>query len=162
MKLKNSLFLFGLFGFFTVLTACNNDDGGDDNTDGDLELVGQEGNPRFNLQFTNGEAVDLDLYVETPDGSIIYYANPSADGGQLDVDCMCGGCPQGPNENIYWENGTAPSGTYKYYIEYFGGCDDDGVASDYTLRVIRNGEVLTTKTGTLTGGETTHWEHVQE
>ena len=28
---------------------------------------------KFNLQFTNSENVDLDLYVQIPSGAIIYY-----------------------------------------------------------------------------------------
>lgn len=157
MKLKNYLFLFGLIAIFA---SCGDDDGGDDTTD-DLNLVGQEGNPRFNLQFTNGDNVDLDLYVETPGGAVISYSNPNADGGELDVDCMCSSCPQGPNENIFWQDGTAPSGIYKYYVDYYEGCSNDGDASEFTLRVIRNGEVLATKTGTLTSGQSQVWTHTQ-
>lgn len=157
MKLKNYLFLFGLVAVFS---SCGNDDSGDDDTN-DLNLVGQEGNPRFNLQFTNGDNVDLDLYVETPGGAVISYSNPSADGGELDVDCMCSSCPQGPNENIFWQDGTAPSGTYRYHIDYYSGCGGGDQSSDYTLRVIKNGEVLATKTGTLSSGQTEIWTHTQ-
>ena len=115
-------------------------------------LVGQDGNPRFNLVFTNPENVDLDLYVKTPSGAIIYYGNLAADQGKLDVDCKCSSCPDGPNENIFWDNGTAPTGTYEYWVEYYGYCTTASSESSYTIRVIRNGEVLETKTGTLTDG----------
>lgn len=154
---KISLLLFALMlGFFTV--SCSSDDNSNENDD----LVGASGNPRFNLQFTNPDNVDLDLYVKTPNGTIIYYANPSAEGGTLDVDCTCGLCPQGPNENIFWENGTAPTGTYEYWVEYFGNCTDGSPSSDFIIRVVRNSTVLVTRTGTLTSGTSTVWTHVQE
>jgi uncharacterized protein YfaP (DUF2135 family) len=124
-------------------------------------LVGQDGNPRFNLVFNNHENVDLDLHVKTPAGTVIYYGNPSAEGGTLDVDCLCSSCPQGPNENIFWDNGTAPAGTYEYWVNYYGSCGTSGSSSDFTVRVIRNGTVLVTRTGTLTSGTSTVWTHVQ-
>jgi hypothetical protein len=113
-------------------------------------IQGNPGNPRFNLQFTNGTKTDLDLHVLTPDGSEIYYGIPQGQGGQLDVDCLCGICPNGPNENIYWTEGTAPHGTYKFWVEYYGDCEGTGASSDYTLRVMKNSQVLNTYNGTLT------------
>lgn len=113
------------------------------------EIQGNPGNPRFNLQFTNGSGVDLDLHVLTPNGSEISYGNPQAENGQLDVDCLCGLCPNGPNENIYWTEGTAPHGTYRFWAEYFGDCDGAGSSSDFTLRVLKNSQVITTYSGTL-------------
>ena len=131
----------------TLLYSCGSDDsstGGDTNN-----LVGQDGNPRFNLQFTNADNVDLDLYVRTPSGAVISYLNRSADQGTLDVDCLCGNCSSGPNENIFWVNGTAPTGQYEYWVNYYNDCGTNGSSSSFTLRVIKNGTVLTTKTGTL-------------
>lgn len=125
-------------------------------------LIGTDGNPRFNLQFTNPKNVDLDLYVQTPVGNIIFWENPEADNGKLDVDCLCSDCPQGPNENIFWENGTAPSGTYRFWVEYFGDCESPGATSNYTLRVIRNGQVLETFTGSLSNpGSSQVWSFQQ-
>ena len=100
MKTIKYLLVLSLLAGFA---ACSEDDDSGNGND-DLGLVGQEGNPRFNLQFSNGTNVDLDLYVETPNGITVSYMNPNADGGELDVDCMCGSCPQGPNENIFWQN----------------------------------------------------------
>ena len=142
----------------TLLYSCGSDDsstGGDTNN-----LVGQDGNPRFNLQFTNADNVDLDLYVRTPSGAVISYLNRSADQGTLDVDCLCGNCSSGPNENIFWVNGTAPTGQYEYWVNYYNDCGTNGSSSSFTLRVIKNGTVLTTKTGTLSAnGDSPRWTY---
>jgi uncharacterized protein YfaP (DUF2135 family) len=110
-------------------------------------LSGHSGNPRFNLQFTNHENVDLDLHVMTPNGVEIYYGNPSADGGELDVDCLCSGCPNGPSENIYWITGIP--GEYKVWVEYYSDCNSSSAPSTYTLRIMRNENVEAVYTGTL-------------
>ena len=74
-------------------------------------LVGKRGMLRFNLQFSNHEAVDLDLYVSEPNGTTLFYAEPnSSSGGELDVDCRCGSCDDGPNENITWPGKEPPEG----------------------------------------------------
>ena len=114
------------------------------------QLAGTPGNPRFNLQFTNDEEVDLDLYVKTPNGAVIYYGNREEQGGELDVDCRCSACPNGPNENIYWVPGTAPSGTYQFYVKYYSSCGGaSSPSSTFTLRVVNNNTILKTYTGTL-------------
>lgn len=138
-----------------LFSSCSKDSNPEQD---DQPLVGQDGNPRFNLQFSNHENVDLDLYVKTPNGSVISYSNPTADLGTLDVDCLCGDCSLGPNENIFWENGTAPSGNFEYWVNYYDNCATSGSSSNFTLRVIRNGVVLVTKTGTLNAlGDSPHW-----
>lgn len=137
-----SMLIFMVYGCKKEDKAINNTDPG--------AIQGNPGNPRFNLQFTNGDRTDLDLHVLTPDGSEISYSYPQAQGGQLDVDCLCRECPNGPNENIYWSDGTAPHGTFKFWVEYFGDCDGAGSSSDFTLRVMKNSEILNTYNGTLT------------
>ncbi len=118
-----------------------------------LDLVGGDGELRFNLQFTNESEVDLDLHVRTPGGFDIYYSDPvDPSGGELDVDCYCGDCPQGPNENIFWPQGSAAeAGTYSVSVEYFAPCGFDFPlpTSDYTLRILHAGAVVETYTGTL-------------
>lgn len=114
------------------------------------EIKGTPGNPRFNLHFDNETRADLDLHVITPSGAEIYFSNKTADEGTLDVDCLCGTCPTGPNENVYWTPGNAPTGTYKYWVKYYGDCDNDSSASNYTLRLMKNNDVLETYSGTLT------------
>jgi uncharacterized protein YfaP (DUF2135 family) len=133
--------------FFVTIAACKKSDNNAN------EIKGNPGNPRFNLQFTNEENVDLDLHVLTPSGKEIYYSNKKKDGGELDIDCLCSNCPNGPNENIFWTEGTAPKGTYKFWVEYYGSCRTSGSASTYTIRRLRNSEVQETFTGTLTNGK---------
>lgn len=116
----------------------------------DPKLVGQPGNPRFNLQFTNETGVDMDLHVVDPKGNEIYYGNRStSDGGQLDIDCKCGNCEDGPNENIFWPDGKGLKGTYKCWVQYFTYCEDVAATSDFTLRVAVNESVKATFTGKL-------------
>ena len=149
-----------LSSLLVFVSACSKSDDSPNNND-DV-LVGQDGNPRFNLVFTNPENVDLDLYVKAPDGTVINYSNRTGAGGTLDVDCLCGSCSQGPNENIYWEAGSAPSGTYEYWVEYYNDCGSGGNdSSSFTIRTIRNGSVLQTKTGTLSSGQSQVYTHVQ-
>lgn len=129
-------------------------------------LEGKPGNPRFNLQFTNEDNVDLDLYVTTPAGNTIYYNNLESDGGTLDLDCLCGECLNGPNENIYWLDGTAPKGTYTFWVEHYENCseDDNTSTSNFTLRLIKNNVILQKYTGTLSedNNKSTVYTHVQE
>ncbi len=150
MKKKIILIAFLMPMLAFVINSCNKDEDPPVYVPPAVVLVGQDGNPRFNLQFTNEQNVDLDLYVKTPAGNIINYSNPTADGGSLDVDCLCGDCGQGPNENIFWENGTAENGTYTYWVDYYSDCGGTAsTSSNFTLRVVKNGVVLETKTGTL-------------
>jgi uncharacterized protein YfaP (DUF2135 family) len=119
-------------------------------------LVGQPGDPRFNLVFNNQQNVDLDLHVIDPKGEeIYYYHKKGANGVTLDVDCLCGDCPNGPNENIFWpQGGSAPKGTYKFWVEYYETCRGASGTqnSEYTIRVAINEKVKATYTGTMTSG----------
>ena len=160
IKMKTTLVLMFMTLSIVSLFSCDDDEEEEPETPSS-NLVGQDGNPRFNLSFTNSQNVDLDLYVKAPNGTVIYYSNPTGAGGTLDVDCLCDGCPQGPNENIFWQNGSAPSGEYRYWVKYYGSCDGGNASSNYTLRVIKNGEVITTKTGTLSSGQSSQFIHNQ-
>ena len=141
-SLKYTLLLILIAGVFKY---CKKHD--------DLATIkGTPGNPRFNLQFTNEQKVDLDLYVQTPNGSLIYFQKKTGQGGSLDLDCHCTNCINGPNENIYWTPGTAPAGTYKFYVKYYEKCTvsgTTGASSDYTVRVLENDKIKDTKKGTL-------------
>lgn len=131
----------------------------------DAQLVGNPGNPRFNLQFTNDANVDLDLYVKDPNNETIYYRNLRAirSPGQLDVDCKCTGCPQGPNENIFWPlNQQSPKGQYEFWVNYYDYCTTLQ-SSAYTVRVTNDSRssspVVFQATGTLSvrKGDSVHW-----
>ena len=123
------------------------------------ELEGQEGSLRFHLKFDNEMEVDLDLHVLEPSGEEIHYAYPlSSNKGELDVDCKCGHCPQGPSENIFWPDDVYMPGTYTYWVNYFTGCDSFGAASSYTLYVIVDDEVARIHEGTLVGFPTARFE----
>jgi hypothetical protein len=106
-------------------------------------LSGQDGNPRFNLRWTAN--VDLDLYVLTPTGETISYTQSmSSDGGELDIDCTCS-CN---SENIFW-GGNGPSGTYTYWVDYFGDCDGSAPPANFTIIVRNNNAVVGQVSGTV-------------
>lgn len=92
---------------------------------------------------------DLDLHVYTPTGEEIYFSNPSAGGGTLDVDANAydDSLVESPVENIYF---SAPgSGTYSVYIyNYYD--RTEGYGSDYLVR-ITVGDVSQTFSGTIDG-----------
>ena len=123
------------------------------------ELEGQSGSLRFHLKFDNETKVDLDLHVVEPGGEEINFANTlSSNKGELDVDCNCMHCPQGPSENIFWPDDVDLPGTYTYWINYYHGCEEFGAASNYTLYVIVDDQVVITHEGTLAGFPTGHFE----
>ncbi len=80
---------------------------------------------------------DLDLHMETPDGSHIYYSNKTAGGGILDVDMNAGSERRlDPVENIYF---AAPeNGHYKVWIRDFSDRSDD--SATYLVRVTIGGQ----------------------
>ena len=61
---------------------------------------------------------DVDLHIITPDGHEIFYANPYAAGGELDVDMQAGIFVEHPVENIYFES-PPERGEYLVFIEMF-------------------------------------------
>ena len=117
-------------------------------------LPGGSGELRFHMVFDNHDAVDLDLHVRDPDGEHIYFSDPRApSGGELDVDCMCGYCPNGPSENIYWSDPQAQAGVYEVWVEYFSACEAAHAASSYTLWVLLGDDVVGSIEGTLARGQ---------
>ena len=65
---------------------------------------------------------DLDLYVQTPKGELIYYANDrDSTGGYLDVDMnfMDDDLSMTPVENVYWPSDSVQHGHYKVYVHHF-------------------------------------------
>ena len=127
------------------------------------EMVGESGSLRFHLKFDNELGVDLDLHVIEPGGEEINYLQPlSSNKGELDVDCRCGYCPDGPSENIFWPDDVYLPGTYTYWISYFTGCQHFGDASNYKLYVIVDDEIVRTHEGTLAGFPTGRFEFVHQ
>lgn len=143
--------------FVALVVSCKKDDPA---PDANVGLVGEKGNPRFNLSFDNETNVDLDLYVTDPNGETVYYGNDfSASGGTLDVDCLCGDCPQGPTENIFWPlDDSAPKGVYSFWVEYYDYCDV-AASSNYTVKVVTNSTLRATQSGSLSSGESTTWTY---
>ncbi|MBY0244623.1 MAG: S8 family serine peptidase [Sphingobacteriaceae bacterium] len=68
-----------------------------------------------------GNYNDLDLICKDPNGHTIFFKNRSVpSGGQLEFD-MNVEYPDNtkPIENIFWQKGKAPKGTYNVYLSYF-------------------------------------------
>jgi subtilisin family serine protease len=64
---------------------------------------------------------DLDLHCKDPNGDIVSFKNRSVpSGGLLEID-MNVEYPDNkkPIENIFWQKGTAPKGTYNVYLQYY-------------------------------------------
>ncbi|MEO9869910.1 hypothetical protein [Ekhidna sp.] len=103
--------------------------------------AGGDGDPRFNLTWDNGN-VDLDLMVRDPNGDLLGFegSGTSPSGGVWDIDCT-GSCT---DENITWING-GPSGTYSYYVNYFGGTG----SANWTIRVFDGGRIVGSQSGSL-------------
>ncbi|MCL3837994.1 fibronectin type III domain-containing protein [Aeromicrobium duanguangcaii] len=84
-----------------------------------------DGDIRATLRWSNG--TDYDLHVTDPAGETVYYQAPtSASGGELDHDIIPG-CSQETAdgsyiENINWDDGEAPSGTYHVRVHEYAGC----------------------------------------
>lgn len=63
---------------------------------------------------------DLDLHIVCPSGERIHGGNKiSACGGELDVDANVRAETRKPVENVFWPEGTAPSGQYHVYVHYY-------------------------------------------
>jgi hypothetical protein len=161
--LKSCASILLILVMFTI--SCKNDDPEPDPNKG---LVGEKGNPRFNLVFTNEANADLDLYVTDPLGNTIFWNNAtSPTGGELDVDCTnCIGCPQGPTENIFWPvDDSAPKGEYTYWVQYYfstsSPCNTIG-SSEFTIKVLSGNKLKATRTGTLSSGSSTMFTYTHE
>jgi hypothetical protein len=106
------------------------------------------GDPQFTLIW-NTDGVDLDLHVIEPGGKEIYWEEPKgAQGGELDVDNTKGFGP----ENVYWlvesqgpgsekVKGPGPSGTYKWFVVYWGGFGGFAKPTHWQVRVKHAGKV---------------------
>lgn len=92
---------------------------------------------------------DLDLFVEDPAGGCIYFAHPSSDaGGILDVDCNAATQCAHPIENVYWPAGSAPAGTYTYWI-YANSLLGSEAPLPFEVQVLRGPAVVWRHKGTI-------------
>ncbi len=92
---------------------------------------------------------DIDLYVQSPSGEVIYYQNRhSRCGGELDVDMNAGiGLTNEPVENVYWPLHTAPRGKYKVLAHHYA---KHGAADPTKFRVaVKNGDEVKYYTGQI-------------
>ena len=128
--------------------------GGGESTSGQDSSGGQQqpagtGDVAFRLTWST--TADLDLFVQEPNGNVIFFGNPmSSTGGMLDVDSNagCGTTRANPIENIFWPTGRAPRGQFIYWVDHFG-C---GPSSSFTLQVLRGTSVVATQGGSLGPG----------
>lgn len=93
---------------------------------------------------------DVDLHLVLPDASEIYWANPTASNGTLDLDSNAGCSIDGVrNENITWPSATPPTGTYTVRVDYWDSC---GVgATNYVVTVAVKNKAPLVFTGQFTG-----------
>ena len=85
---------------------------------------------------------DLDLVITCPDGTLLYYGNLTACGGQLDVDRNAGETlTREPVENIFWPGGQAPAGVYKVAVKYYARRDPTlPPATAFQVRLLKDGQ----------------------
>lgn len=85
---------------------------------------------------------DLDLIITCPSGERLYYANPRACGGTLDVDRNAEQeLTERPVENVYWAVGKAPPGNYQVAVHYYARRDTaTPPQTDFQVRLLQNGQ----------------------
>ena len=97
------------------------------------EAVLSSGYGDIQVTLTWDSNADIDLYVMDPAQEWIWFGNKtSASCGWLDVDDRDG---YGP-ENIYWQNNTAPAGTFQVYVAHY-----EGTSANYSILVQAFGRV---------------------
>jgi hypothetical protein len=94
---------------------------------------------------------DLDLHVLCPDGEHLFFQNPGACGGQLDVDANADQQPisKTPVEHVVWAD--PPPGKYKVFVDPFKMRDQPRSAFRVTIR--QAGRPDRTQTGTAVEGQ---------
>ena len=77
------------------------------------------------VSLSMSESTDLDLYVVSPTGVVVYYGNDDAPtGGELDLDAnaACSSQMGVDNEHIFWPARRAPAGTYQVRVAHYRSC----------------------------------------
>ncbi|MDR2384615.1 MAG: S8 family serine peptidase [Tannerella sp.] len=93
---------------------------------------------------------DLDLICTDPYGESVFFRNRRvSSGGQLQID-MNVEYPDSrkPIENIFWQPGSAPEGTYNVYLFYYRRHETDIDATPYNIKV-KHGEKTDDYSGTI-------------
>ncbi|MDR0404088.1 MAG: VWA domain-containing protein [Treponema sp.] len=107
------------------------------------------GDVRISLSWNNRN--DLDLYVVTPWGETIWYGGKEdSSGGMLDVDMNVNGETTEPVENVFWENESAPVGTYRVFVNNYDYHGDFIDPSEFQVEV-KNGNEYLRREGFVTG-----------
>ncbi len=92
---------------------------------------------------------DLDLIVTDPYGESVWYKNRSVpSGGQLEID-MNAEYPDSktPIENIFWQQGKAPNGTYNVFLKYYK--QHENIAVNPYKIVVKQGDKKEEYIGTI-------------
>ncbi|MBW2718793.1 MAG: hypothetical protein JRD94_09630, partial [Deltaproteobacteria bacterium] len=123
-----------------------------------VEPVPTSADVQVSLSFD--QDTDLDLYVDEPDGTRIFFGNPSSSsGGTLDLDsnpaCSIDGINQ---ENISWSS--APSGEYIVLVDYYQACVVDPVIS--TVTIFSNEQLLGTFTESFVASDVSSGSNPRE
>lgn len=85
---------------------------------------------------------DLDLICTDPNGESVFFKNRTvSSGGQLEID-MNVEYPDSkrPIENIFWQQGSAPNGTYNVYLLYYKKHELSINETAYSVKVTSNGK----------------------
>jgi len=119
-----------------------------------LEREGaQSSDVQISLMWNNYN--DLDLHVVCPSGERIHGGNKkSACGGELDVDANVRAETRKPVENVFWEEGKAPAGTYQVYVHHYKKHDKRRSKDPTKFQVIVNqGNDIREYNGELSSGD---------
>jgi hypothetical protein len=84
----------------------------------------------------------LDLICTDPNGESVFFRNRNvSSGGQLEID-MNVEYPDSkkPIENIFWQPGTAPSGTYNVYLLYYKNHEPNINETPYNVKIKYGGK----------------------
>jgi hypothetical protein len=121
-----------------------------------ISMGGQYDDVELRFSLLWNDTNDLDIHVTTPSGEVIFYQDRNSScGGELDVDCNASmPYTTEPVENVQWEVGHAPTGTYEVLVHFFGSHGTS--ASNFKLEVFNNGHV-SQYSGTVDDEQNNEW-----